>query len=191
MKHNILIYLILGISVLFSCSTIPNGAEAVRNFKKEKYLGKWYEIARLDFKYERNLNNTTAEYSLNENGSIRVDNKGYNTEKEEWDQAIGKAKFVDNADVAMLKVSFFGPFYGGYNVIAIDTDYKYALVAGSSTDYLWILSRETSIPDDIRKEYLKIAQRIGYKTEDLLWVEHNIQWFPYMPISGFIFDFYI
>ncbi len=175
MKHNILIYLILGISVLFSCSTIPNGAEAVRNFKKEKYLGKWYEIARLDFKYERNLNNTTAEYSFNENGSIRVDNKGYNTEKEEWDQAIGKAKFVDNADVAMLKVSFFGPFYGGYNVIAIDTDYKYALVAGSSTDYLWILSRETSIPDDIRKEYLKIAQRIGYKTEDLLWVEHNIQ----------------
>lgn len=173
MKHSFLIFSLLGISVLFSCSTIPKGAEAVQNFNKEKYLGKWYEIARLDFKFERNLNNTTAEYSLNENGTIKVDNKGYNTVKEEWNQAIGKAKFVDKMDVAMLKVSFFGPFYGGYNVIAIDADYKYALVAGSSTDYLWILSRETSIPNDIKTEYLKIAKGIGYKTEDLLWIEHD------------------
>lgn len=173
MKLRLLIFSLLGVAILFSCSTISKGAAAVQNFNKEKYLGKWYEIARLDFKFERNLNNTTAEYSLNENGTIKVDNKGYNTEKKEWNQAVGKAKFVNKDDVAMLKVSFFGPFYGGYNVIAIDADYKYALVAGSSTDYLWILSRETSVPDDIKKEYLKIAQGIGYKTEDLLWVEHN------------------
>lgn len=158
---------------LYSCATIPDGAEAVRNFEKQKYLGKWYEIARLDFKFERGLNNTTAEYSLNANGSIKVDNRGYNYEKGKWEQAIGKAKFVGDENVAMLKVSFFGPFYAGYNVLAIDLDYKYALVAGASLKYLWILSRETTIPDDIKKNYLQLAQKIGFQTSDLVWVEHN------------------
>lgn len=158
---------------LFSCATIPKGAEAVKNFEQEKYLGIWYEIARMDFKFERNLNNTTAEYSLNENGTIRVDNKGYNTVKKEWSQAIGKAKFVGSNDVAMLKVSFFGPFYAGYNVIAIDPEYQYALVAGKDLSYLWILSRETSIPDEIKSNYLTIAKELGYNTSELLWVEHN------------------
>ena len=158
---------------LFSCATIPKGAEAVKPFDKERYLGKWYEIARKDFKYERNLSNTTAEYSLNNNGTIRVDNQGYNTKKEEWSQAIGKAKFVDEENTAMLKVSFFEPFYSGYNVIAIDDEYRYALVAGKSLKYLWILSRETSIPVEIKDKYLKIAEEIGYDTTDLIWVEHD------------------
>ena len=156
-----------------SCSSLPKGAVAVTNFDKARYLGKWYEIARLDFKYERGLNNTSAEYTLNENGTIRVENRGYNYKEGKWRVAIGKAKFVKSESVAMLKVSFFGPFYGGYNVIAIDPEYKYSLVSGSSLKYLWILSREKSIPDDIREKYLKIAEGIGYKTSDLIWVEHN------------------
>jgi len=156
-----------------SCVTIPKGAVAVRPFDKEKYLGKWYEIARLDFKYERDLNNTTAEYSLNDNGSIKVDNKGYNTKKGKWKQAMGKAKSVGEENIAMLKVSFFGPFYSGYNVIAIDGDYKYALVAGKSLKYLWILSRETNIPEDIKDKYLKMAEGIGYATTNLLWIKHD------------------
>ena len=161
--------------ILTSCSstTIPEKAQAVQNFEKEKYLGKWYEIARLDFKYEKGLNNTTAEYSLKDNGMIKVDNKGYDYKKEEWEQSIGKAKFVGDENVAMLKVSFFGPFYAGYNVVAIDKDYKYALVTGESLDYLWILSREKSIPLEIKEAYLQKAKDIGYKTEDLIWVEHN------------------
>ena len=161
--------------ILTSCSstTIPEKAQAVQNFEKEKYLGKWYEIARLDFKYEKGLNNTTAEYSLKDNGMIKVDNKGYDYKKEEWEQSIGKAKFVGDENVAMLKVSFFGPFYAGYNVVAIDKDYKYALVTGESLDYLWILSREKSIPAEIKEDYLQKAKDIGYKTEDLIWVEHN------------------
>lgn len=161
--------------ILTSCSstTIPEKAQAVQNFEKEKYLGKWYEIARLDFKYEKGLNNTTAEYSLKDNGMIKVDNKGYDYKKEEWEQSIGKAKFVGDENVAMLKVSFFGPFYAGYNVLAIDKDYKYALVTGESLDYLWILSREKSIPAEIKEDYLQKAKDIGYKTEDLIWVEHN------------------
>ena len=159
----------------YSCATIPKGAVAVKPFNKERYLGKWYEIARIDFKYERDLKNTTAEYSLNVNGTIKVDNRGYNTIRGEWEQATGKAKFVGEENIAMLKVSFFGPFYSGYNVIAIDDEYRYALITGKSLKYLWILSRETSIPMAIRDKYLKIAKEIGYKTDDLIWVGHDKQ----------------
>jgi apolipoprotein D and lipocalin family protein len=158
---------------LFSCATIPKSATAVQPFEKEKYLGKWYEIARFDFKFERNLNNTTATYSLNENGTVKVDNRGYNTVTQKWQQAIGKAKFVKDDSIAMLKVSFFGPFYGGYNVLAIDEDYTYALIAGGNLDYLWILSRETAIPEDIKVKYLELAQSVGYDTSKLLWIEHD------------------
>jgi apolipoprotein D and lipocalin family protein len=159
----------------YSCSTIPKGVKAVEPFEKERYLGKWYEIARIDFKYEKDLNNTTAEYSLNANGTIRVDNKGYHANKGEWERAVGKAKFVRDDTIGMLKVSFFGPFYSGYNVIALDSDYKYALIAGASFKYLWILSRETSIPDEIKNKYLKIAEGFGYNTSDLLWIVHDKQ----------------
>lgn len=174
-NRNLLFSFIISITMLglFSCATIPKKATAVKSFDKEKYLGKWYEIARLDFKFERNLNNTTADYSLNENGTIRVDNQGYNTVKNQWQQSIGKAKFVGDDSTAMLKVSFFGPFYGGYNVIAIDQEYKYALIAGSSLEYLWILSRETTIPEEIKAEYLAIADNIGYDTSKLLWIKHD------------------
>src|SRR6478752_6925030 len=89
-KLALLLIMFITMTGLFSCSTIPKGAVAVKPFDKEKYLGKWYEIARLDFKFEKDLNNTTAEYSLNDNGTIKVDNKGYNTKTGEWNQAIGK-----------------------------------------------------------------------------------------------------
>jgi len=158
---------------LYSCATIPKGAVAVNPFDIERYLGKWYEVARKDFKYERNLSNTTAEYSLIDKRTIKVDNNGYNVIKGEWTQAIGKAKFVGAENIAMLKVSFFGPFYSGYNVVAIDDEYRYALVAGESLKYLWILSRETTIPEDIKNRYLKIAEEIGYNTDDLVWVKHD------------------
>jgi apolipoprotein D and lipocalin family protein len=164
---------IISVLIFNSCSTIPKGATAIKPFDKEKYLGKWYEIARMDFKFERGLNNTTAEYSVRNDGKIKVDNKGYNPQKNEWKQAIGKAKFVGDQNVAMLKVSFFGPFYSGYNVIALDNEYKYALVAGNNLNYLWILSRETTIPENIKQNYLKIAENLGFKTSELLWVKHD------------------
>ncbi len=159
--------------MLFSCHTIPKGITAVQPFDKSRYLGKWYEIARLDFKFERNLDNTTAEYSLHTNGTIKVLNKGYNTKTNKWKSATGKAKFVKEDTIAMLKVSFFGPFYAGYNVIAIDPDYKYALVAGSSVKYLWILSREKSIPESVKNNYLQIAQQFGFATNELIWVQQD------------------
>lgn len=169
---NYLIFLIM--TALFtSCVSIPKGVTAVSSFEKSKYLGKWYEIARFDFRFEKGLNNTTAEYSLNSNGTIKVVNRGYDYEKKIWKESIGKAKFVGNDSIAMLKVSFFGPFYAGYNVIAIDPEYKYALVSGSSFDYLWILSREKSIPADIKSLYLEKAEKLGYKVSNLLWIEHD------------------
>ena len=124
---------------------------------------------------ERNLNNTTAQYSLKPDGSIKVVNRGYNTKTGEWEQAEAKAKFVGDQDIAMLKVSFFGPFYSGYNVIAIDPEYNYALVAGASLKYLWILAREPRMPEEVKNNYLKIAEDGGYDTSELLWVEHNDQ----------------
>lgn len=164
--------------LLPGCVTIPEGATAVQPFDAKRYLGKWYEIARFDFRFERDLNNTTANYSQNSDGSIKVVNRGYNYVKNEWKEAEGKAKFVDSPDIGRLKVSFFGPFYSAYNVIALDEKYRYALVAGKDLDYLWLLSRETTMPDEVKKDYLNKASAIGYDTTRLIWVEHSGQELP-------------
>lgn len=173
-KKNILaIVTIFFLVFLNSCQvSIPKEAKAVTNFDVSQYSGKWYEIARFDFRFEKDLNNTTAEYTLNKDGSIKVRNRGFNYVKKEWKEAIGKAKFVNSPDEARLKVSFFGPFYGGYNVIDL-VDYRYALIAGNNLDYLWILSREKTIPENIKQQFLKKAQNIGYNTNKLIWVEHK------------------
>lgn len=154
--------------------SIPKGAKAVSPFYTKKYLGKWYEIARMDFKFEKNLNNVTANYSMEDEGKIRVDNRGYDTVKKEWKQSIGKAKLL-KPEEARLKVSFFGPFYAGYNVIAIDPQYQYALIAGNNLDYLWILSRSPEMPEQVRRNYLNIAKELGYRTEELVWTVHDTQ----------------
>ncbi|WP_396169074.1 lipocalin family protein [Flavobacterium sp.] len=158
---------------LHSCSSIPKGAKAVQGFEKEKYLGHWFEIARLDFVFEKNLNNTTADYSLNDNGSIKVVNRGYNYIKNKSAESIGKAKFVVDVTEGRLKVSFFGPFYSGYNILALDSEYKYALVVGKNLKYMWLLSREKTMPEAIKNDYLKIAKDLGYDTSALIWVNHN------------------
>ncbi len=165
----------LVMAALVSCSSvsIPKGATAVSPFKLEKYLGKWYEIARLDFKYEKDLDNVTATYTLKDNGKISVDNRGYNYVKNEWKQSVGKAKLVKGPNVARLKVSFFGPFYSGYNVIALDPDYRYALVVGNNLDYMWILSREKTIPEAVKSSYLEQAKSLGYDIDALVWTKHD------------------
>lgn len=167
---------VLGGVVLFllnSCKSIPTHVKPVKPFVLEKYLGKWYEIARIDFKFEKGLNNVTATYSLKANGMVKVDNKGYAYAKDKWKESIGKAKFARNENEGMLRVSFFGPFYAGYNVIAVDEDYKYALVAGDNYNYLWILSRTQTIPEDVKQSYLKIAKDSGYDVSRLIYVEHD------------------
>ncbi|QNS42688.1 lipocalin family protein [Chryseobacterium manosquense] len=130
-------------------------------------------MARFDFRFERGLDNTTAQYSLNPDGSIKVVNRGYKTAENEWKEAVGEARFLENPSVGRLKVSFFKPFWGAYNILSIDGDYQYALVAGDNLKYLWILSREQTIPDEIREKYLSLAKKLGYKTENLIWPKHD------------------
>lgn len=158
---------------LNSCSGIPKGAKAVSPFELDKYLGVWYEIARMDMRFEKDLNNVTATYTLNEDGTVKVNNQGYNYVTKEWKQAIGKAKFAGNTNEARLKVSFFGPFYAAYNVIALDENYQYALVVSSNLKYLWILSREKTIPEDVKTDYVAQAKNLGFAVEELVWVEHD------------------
>ncbi len=165
---------LLGLLIFNSCSVgIPKGATAIQNFNAEKYLGKWYEIARFDYKFEKNMDNVTATYSKNEKGTIRVDNKGYDYIKKEWKESIGEAKFVNKETEARLKVSFFKPIWAGYNVIDIDENYQYALVVGNSTKYIWILSRTKEIPESIKQRFLEKAKNIGYHVDDLIWVKHD------------------
>jgi apolipoprotein D and lipocalin family protein len=175
MKNNLNLYalLILGILLFNSCSGVTKGAKAVSPFELDKYLGVWHEIARLDMRFEKDLNNVTATYTLNENGTVKVNNQGYNYVSKEWKQAIGKAKFAGNTNEASLKVSFFGPFYAPYNVIALDENYQYAMVVGNNLKYLWILSREKTIPENIKSDYVAQAKKLGFATDELIWVEHN------------------
>lgn len=161
------------IALLNNSPSIPKKAKAVNHFQADLYLGTWYEIARFDYLFERNLNQCTAHYAKKENGTLRVTNRGYNVKTGKWEEAIGKARFAGRPDVGQLRVSFFGPFYAAYNVIALDPDYRYALVAGKNLDYLWILSQEKTIPEEVKQDYLKQAQEIGYDTSKLVWVQQN------------------
>lgn len=164
---------ISAISFFNSCKPkIPAGATAVQNFEPEKYLGKWFEIARMDYKQERNLNNVTAVYTLKDDGTIKVENRGYNYKDKKWEDVTGEARFVNKPSEGRLKVSFFKPFWSGYNVID-QIDYQYALVAGDNLNYLWILERTAAIPGDVKQRFLTKAKSLGYKTEELIWVEHN------------------
>jgi apolipoprotein D and lipocalin family protein len=160
-------------AMIIGCASMPKDADAVSNIDKVKYLGKWYEIARYDFAFEKGLNNTTAEYGILGNGNISVTNRGYDYKNGKWKEAKGKARFKGSDTVGALEVSFFGPFYSAYTIIALDKDYRYALIAGSSTKYLWILSRGKTMPEDVKKEYLKKAESSGYDLSELIWVEHD------------------
>lgn len=168
-----------GIFLLTSCAAIPKNAKPVENFDVNRYLGAWYEIARFDFRFEKNMDNTSAQYALDKKGNVTVLNSGYNYLKKRWTKADGIAKFRGDKNTAALKVSFFGPFYSGYNVIALDDNYQYALIAGKNLDYLWILSRTKNIPEEVKTQYLKIATDIGYDTSKLIWVKHDKTDNPY------------
>ena len=156
---------------LNACVGIPDGVEPVSGVELEKYLGTWYEIARLDHSFERGLSNVTATYSKREDGGIRVINRGYNAEDKTWDEAEGKAYFVDKPSIGRLKVSFFGPFYGGYNIVELDKeDYQYSLVAGPDRSYLWILSRKPSLDKETLQRLIDKAKSLGFDTDKLIYV---------------------
>ena len=155
------------------CVGIPDNVEPVGNFKADRYLGKWYEIARLDHSFERGLTRVTADYSLRDDGGIRVLNRGYSAQEDKWKEAEGKAFFVGRRDLGHLKVSFFGPFYGSYVVIDLDhEDYRHALVCGPDKSYLWILAREPTLEDSVKARLMAKASALGFDTSRLIFVDH-------------------
>lgn len=149
---------------------IPRGAKTITDFDVKKYLGSWHEIARFDYRFEKDMERVTATYSLKDDGDIKVDNRGFDTVEGQWKQSIGVAKFIGRTQEGRIKVSFFKPFYSSYNILSIDENYKYALVVGHSKAYLWFLSREKTMPQHIKEKYLDIARALGCKTDKLIWV---------------------
>lgn len=166
--------LMLSVLSLAGCVGIPANVKPVDHFELERYLGKWYEIARLDHSFERGLTRVTAEYSLREDGGVRVLNRGYSAQADKWKEAEGKAYFVDGPDQGYLKVSFYGPFYASYIVFELDHDnYQYALVCGPDKSYLWILSRTPVMPRAVRDKLVAKAAAAGFDTARLLFVDQR------------------
>lgn len=173
---------LLFIFVIAGCTGIPEGLQAVSPFDAERYLGTWYEIARLDHPFERDLSNVTARYTRGSGGEIEVLNRGFDTRKGQWREVRGTARFIGDQTVGSLEVSFFGPFWGGYHVIALDREeYAYAMVTGPSRSYLWILCREKAMDEKILNDLTAKARAWGFETDKLVFVEHDM---PVVDVTG-------
>ena len=156
------------------CVGAPDGVEVVTGFELDRYLGTWYEIARLDHRFERGMSRITANYSMRDDGGVNVVNRGYKQSTREWEEATGKAYFVGDPGTGQLKVSFFGPFYGGYNIIELDKDgYQYAMVAGPDRDYLWILARSPRLDAEILDTLVEKATKLNFPTDQLIYVDQT------------------
>ncbi len=159
---------------LSGCLGYPENVSPVTGFELERYLGKWYEIARLDHSFERGLERVTAEYALRDDGGVRVINRGYDIRQDRWKTAEGRAYIVESSDIGYLKVSFFGPFYGSYVVFELDQkDYRYAFVSGPDRSYLWLLSRTPAIDAALLNRFVETARQKGFETEQLIYVNQK------------------
>ncbi|WP_445767217.1 lipocalin family protein [Rheinheimera sp.] len=158
-------------ALLPGCTGTPEGVKPVTPFELQRYLGQWHEIARLDHRFERGLTEVTANYSKREDGGVKVINRGFNTEENAWSQAEGKAYFVGDSNTGALKVSFFGPFYGSYNIAKLSDDYSVALVVGPSTDYAWLLARSKTPAKALCDDYMAFAQNLGIAAKQWIWLQ--------------------
>jgi len=170
-------------TILTGCLGMPKDVTPVTNFDLNRYLGTWHEVARLDHSFERGLSDVTATYSLREDGGVKVINRGFSREEDKWQEAEGKAYFVENDKTAYLKVSFFGPFYGSYVVFELDDDYQYAFISGPDHGYLWLLSRTPTVPESVKERFISEAKQRGFATEELIFVDHA-RTDPKQPVSS-------
>jgi len=173
MKNRLVACLILVFS-LTACGGLPKGIDPVDGFDVQRYLGTWYEVARLDHRFERGLSNVSAQYSLKDNGEIRVVNRGYNVDDKAFTEAEGRARFARDADEGYLKVSFFGPFFGSYVVFDLDADYSRAYVAGDDRSYLWFLSRTPTVSEEQMDAFVNRARTLGFPVEQLIFVDQSL-----------------
>lgn len=157
--------------LLLGCTGTPEGVTPVTPFELKRYLGEWHEIARLDHRFERGLTEVTANYVMRADGGVKVINRGFNTEENEWSEAEGKAYFVGDSNTGALKVSFFGPFYGGYNIAKLSNDYSMALVIGPSTDYAWLLARSKAPAKALCDDYMAFASSLGIGAGQWIWLQ--------------------
>ena len=134
------------VCVLAGCTGVPKGIDPINEFDLEQYYGKWYEVARLDHRFERGLHDVSAEYSVADNGLVQVKNRGFNVAKQKRSEAIGKARFKSDTETGHLLVSFFGPFYASYVIFELD-DYNQAYIVGNNRKFLWFLSRTPDVSD--------------------------------------------
>lgn len=156
--------------LLGGCVTAPMHAVAVSGFEPERYLGTWYEIARLDHRFERGLEQVTAIYSARKDGSIRVINRGLESATGEWKQAEGSANPIGARDRGLLKVSFFRPFYAAYLIFDLSLDYRTAFVTGNDANTLWFLSRTPTVQPDDRARFIDAARSLGVSPDRIIWV---------------------
>ena len=172
MKTFILTSLLVGLGAVASAQQIDY--TTITAFDLNRYLGKWYEIARYDHAFERGLVRTTAEYTLRDDGKIKVLNSGYlNGLNGSYQESVGKAKPNKNGEPGQLRVSFFGPFYGDYYILDLAPDYSYSVVGSSSPKYLWILSRTPQLSAEVQSKILRNLQKRGYDTSKLIWVKQT------------------
>lgn len=162
--------------ILFNCSACTPekvvNTTPVKEFDLTRYLGTWYEIARFDHSFEKGMEYTRATYSIREDGMVNVENSGYRDGK--FKISTGKAKRPDPInEPALMRVSFFGPFYSDYRVLLLGPDYSYALVSSKGPNYLWILSRAPKLPDETLQVILSEAHERGFDTSDLVWVKQR------------------
>lgn len=172
-----LLALLASLFMLAACASTqpPPGITAVTPFQLQRYLGRWYELARLDHRFERGMTDVSASYQLQPDGSVRVVNRGFDTAAGQWREAIGKALFTGTPTTASLKVSFFGPFYGGYHVAALDPDYAWALVVGPDRSYCWILARTPQLEPAQREAIVARARALDIDSSALIWVSQDRQ----------------
>jgi len=162
-------------SIFLKCFTgFPEGVKAVDGFEAKRFLGTWYEIARLDHRFERGLENSSATYLPRDDGGINVINKGWSHEQHQWKEDDNKAYFIDPPSVGRLKMSFLGPVYAGYNIIELDKkNYSYSVVSGPNKSYLWILSRTKQLPKPLLNNLIDKAKQQGFTTNKLIYVNQN------------------
>ena len=175
-KNLIILFALL--LIISSCNSQDKMIDksVVKEFDIDRYLGKWYEIARYDHKFERGLVGVTAEYSIKEDGKIKVVNSGFKKSLDgERSEAVGKAKIPNPNEPSKLRVSFFWIFYSDYLVLELDKDYQWAVIGSSSDKYLWILSRKPQLDDEIYNDLLQRLNIRGYDTGKLIKVKQNGQ----------------
>ena len=155
--------------LLMGCIKVPEGLRVVDGFELERYLGSWYEIARIENSFEKGFTSVVATYSRDDDGSVKVLNKGYDMEDQEWKETRGKAKFVGDPSQGELKVSFFGPFYSSYNIVDLDREnYSWAIVCGYKKSLFWILGREPEMDSALYEQLVQRAADLGFDTTALV-----------------------